>query len=144
VLVELGAVEQRYRAVLEVLDEGVWVTEVARGTGWCGRRCTGGGGGADRGDAAGASGVGPVADPVGAGGNRLAARAATPLLRVEPTPGISDSVHHLYRADGATHIGVPQDDFESRPRRVGAAGCHPRLDRQGGDHLRHHARRAAL
>jgi transposase InsO family protein len=30
VLVELGVVEQRYRAVLEVLDEGVSVTEVAR------------------------------------------------------------------------------------------------------------------
>jgi hypothetical protein len=30
VLVELGVVEQRYRAVLEVLDEGVPVTEVAR------------------------------------------------------------------------------------------------------------------
>jgi transposase InsO family protein len=30
VLVELGAVEQRYRAVLEVLEEGVSVTEVAR------------------------------------------------------------------------------------------------------------------
>jgi transposase InsO family protein len=30
VLVELGAVEQRYRAVLEVLGEGVSVTEVAR------------------------------------------------------------------------------------------------------------------
>jgi transposase len=30
VLVELGAVEQRYRAVLEVLDEGVSVSEVAR------------------------------------------------------------------------------------------------------------------
>jgi len=30
VLVELGAVEQRYRAVLEVLDEGVSVTEVSR------------------------------------------------------------------------------------------------------------------
>jgi hypothetical protein len=29
VLVELGVVEQRYRAVLEVLEEGVWVTEVA-------------------------------------------------------------------------------------------------------------------
>ena len=39
---ELGAVEQRYRAVLEVLEEGVSVTEVARRTGWCGRRCTGG------------------------------------------------------------------------------------------------------
>jgi len=30
VLVELGVVEQRYRAVLEVLDEGAAVTDVAR------------------------------------------------------------------------------------------------------------------
>jgi hypothetical protein len=30
VLVELGAVEQRYRAVLEVLEEGVSVTEDPR------------------------------------------------------------------------------------------------------------------
>jgi Homeodomain-like domain-containing protein len=30
VLVELGVVEQRYRAVLEVLDDGVSVTDVAR------------------------------------------------------------------------------------------------------------------
>ena len=29
-LVELGVVEQRYRAVLEVLEEGASVTEVAR------------------------------------------------------------------------------------------------------------------
>ncbi len=36
-----------------------------------------------------------------------------PLLRVEPTPGISTSVHHVYRADSATRIGTPQDDFES-------------------------------
>jgi 8-oxo-dGTP pyrophosphatase MutT (NUDIX family) len=36
-----------------------------------------------------------------------------PLLRVEPTPGISDSVHHLYRADQARHVGPPEDDFES-------------------------------
>ena len=36
-----------------------------------------------------------------------------PLLRVEPTPGISDSVHHLYRADQARHLGPPEDDFES-------------------------------
>ncbi len=36
-----------------------------------------------------------------------------PLLRVEPTPGISTSVHHLFRADSATRIGVPEDDFES-------------------------------
>ncbi len=37
----------------------------------------------------------------------------TPLLRVEPTPGISTSVHHLYRARSATQIGPPEDDFES-------------------------------
>jgi transposase-like protein len=30
VLVELGLVEQRYRAVLEVLDDGATVVEVAR------------------------------------------------------------------------------------------------------------------
>jgi hypothetical protein len=35
------------------------------------------------------------------------------LLRVEPTPGISDSVHHIYLADGAERIGLPEDDFES-------------------------------
>jgi hypothetical protein len=38
VLVELGVVEQRYRAVLEVLDEGVPVTVVARRYGVARRR----------------------------------------------------------------------------------------------------------
>jgi 8-oxo-dGTP pyrophosphatase MutT (NUDIX family) len=37
----------------------------------------------------------------------------SPLLRVEPTPGISDSVHHIYLADSAELIGPPADDFES-------------------------------
>jgi 8-oxo-dGTP pyrophosphatase MutT (NUDIX family) len=37
----------------------------------------------------------------------------SPLLRVEPTPGISDSVHHIFLADGAERIGLPEDDFES-------------------------------
>jgi 8-oxo-dGTP pyrophosphatase MutT (NUDIX family) len=36
-----------------------------------------------------------------------------PLLRIEPTPGISDSVHHVFRADTATHIGPPPDAYES-------------------------------
>jgi 8-oxo-dGTP pyrophosphatase MutT (NUDIX family) len=36
-----------------------------------------------------------------------------PLLRVEPTPGLSDSVHHIYLADSATRIGDPEDDYES-------------------------------
>jgi predicted RNA polymerase sigma factor/8-oxo-dGTP pyrophosphatase MutT (NUDIX family) len=37
----------------------------------------------------------------------------TPLLRVQPTPGISDSEHHVYLADSAQRTGPPQDDFES-------------------------------
>jgi 8-oxo-dGTP pyrophosphatase MutT (NUDIX family) len=35
------------------------------------------------------------------------------LLRVEPTPGLYDGVHHIYRAEGATHIGPPEDAHES-------------------------------
>jgi 8-oxo-dGTP pyrophosphatase MutT (NUDIX family) len=35
------------------------------------------------------------------------------LLRVEPSPGISDSAHHIYLAESATRIGAPEDDFES-------------------------------
>ena len=35
------------------------------------------------------------------------------LLRVEPSPGISDSVHHIFRADTAVRIGEPVDGFES-------------------------------
>ena len=95
-LAELGVVEQRYRAVLEVLEEGLPVTEVARRHGvarqtvheWLARYAQGGLGGladrssrpascphqmpaADRGadheHAAGSSGVGAVADRVGAG-----------------------------------------------------------------------------
>jgi 8-oxo-dGTP pyrophosphatase MutT (NUDIX family) len=37
----------------------------------------------------------------------------TPLLNVEPTAGLSDSVHHIYLADGARHIGPPEDGYES-------------------------------
>jgi 8-oxo-dGTP pyrophosphatase MutT (NUDIX family) len=36
-----------------------------------------------------------------------------PMLRVEPTPGISTSVHHLFRAHSATWTGEPVDAFES-------------------------------
>jgi 8-oxo-dGDP phosphatase len=32
---------------------------------------------------------------------------------VHPTPGLSDSTHQIFRADGATHIGPPSDDFEA-------------------------------
>jgi 8-oxo-dGTP pyrophosphatase MutT (NUDIX family) len=37
----------------------------------------------------------------------------TPLLDVEPTAGLSDSVHHVYLADGARQIGPPEDAYES-------------------------------
>lgn len=37
----------------------------------------------------------------------------TALLRVEPTPGLSDSVHHVYYADAAARTGQPVDDYES-------------------------------
>lgn len=35
------------------------------------------------------------------------------LISVQPTPGLSDSRHHIYRADGAVHVGDPADGFES-------------------------------
>jgi 8-oxo-dGTP pyrophosphatase MutT (NUDIX family) len=35
------------------------------------------------------------------------------LIYVQPTPGLSSSEHHIYRADEATHIGNPVDGFES-------------------------------
>ena len=41
-LVELGLVEQRYQAVLEVLDDGATVTDVARRFGVSRRPFTGG------------------------------------------------------------------------------------------------------
>jgi len=37
----------------------------------------------------------------------------TALLRVQPTPGISDSEHHVYLSRKAERTGPPQDDFES-------------------------------
>lgn len=36
-----------------------------------------------------------------------------PLTVVHPTPGISDSQHTIYRADGATRIGAPAEDWEA-------------------------------
>jgi len=35
------------------------------------------------------------------------------LISVHPTPGISDSAHHVYRADEATYLGRPADPSES-------------------------------
>ena len=97
VLAELGVVEQRYQAVLEVVNQGVSVSEVAgrfgvtrqsvhrwlrryaaegsgRVGGWVGEAVVvsasdaAGGGGADRRAAPGAAGVGSAHDPVPAGG----------------------------------------------------------------------------
>lgn len=36
-----------------------------------------------------------------------------PLLYLEPAPGVSDSRHHVFRADGAARIGEPADPFEA-------------------------------
>lgn len=36
-----------------------------------------------------------------------------PLTIVHPTPGLSDSRHYIFWADGARHIGPPADDWEA-------------------------------
>ncbi|QFY12630.1 NUDIX domain-containing protein [Nonomuraea phyllanthi] len=36
-----------------------------------------------------------------------------PLLSIQPSNGLSDSLHHIYRADSATHIGPPSDPCEA-------------------------------
>jgi 8-oxo-dGTP pyrophosphatase MutT (NUDIX family) len=36
-----------------------------------------------------------------------------PLLYTQPTNGLSDSEHHIFRADGATHLGPPLEGWES-------------------------------
>jgi 8-oxo-dGTP pyrophosphatase MutT (NUDIX family) len=36
-----------------------------------------------------------------------------PLVRFQPTNGISDQVFHIFIADGATHVGAPSDPGES-------------------------------
>ena len=40
-----------------------------------------------------------------------------PLIRVQPTPGLTNSEHHVYRAGGATHIGEPVDGLALRAQR---------------------------
>jgi hypothetical protein len=35
------------------------------------------------------------------------------LISIRPTPGISDSVHHIYITTTATHAGVPEDKIEA-------------------------------
>jgi 8-oxo-dGTP pyrophosphatase MutT (NUDIX family) len=41
------------------------------------------------------------------------AAALRPLLRVESNNGLTDSVHYVFRADGATPAGPPSDSTES-------------------------------
>lgn len=36
-----------------------------------------------------------------------------PLMQIEPTPGISDSLHRIFRAFSAERISLPEDEFES-------------------------------
>ncbi|WP_131741947.1 NUDIX hydrolase [Actinomadura roseirufa] len=36
-----------------------------------------------------------------------------PFTVIHPTPGISDSRHHIFWSDGATHIGAPAEDWEA-------------------------------
>jgi 8-oxo-dGTP pyrophosphatase MutT (NUDIX family) len=38
------------------------------------------------------------------------------LITVEPQNGLADAVHHVYWAEGAEHVGYPEDDFESSRR----------------------------
>lgn len=36
-----------------------------------------------------------------------------PLIYIQPTPGISDSEHHVFFAESAEHVGDPVDDWEA-------------------------------
>ncbi|MBB6173818.1 8-oxo-dGTP pyrophosphatase MutT (NUDIX family) [Nocardiopsis mwathae] len=36
-----------------------------------------------------------------------------PLIYTQPTPGISDSEHHIFFADTAEHVGDPAEDWEA-------------------------------
>lgn len=38
------------------------------------------------------------------------------LITVEPSNGLSDAEHYVFRADGATYVGEPEDAFESSKR----------------------------
>lgn len=38
------------------------------------------------------------------------------LITVEPSNGLTDAIHVIYWADGATEVGHPEDDFESSRR----------------------------
>ncbi|MFB4317114.1 NUDIX hydrolase [Actinomadura sp. 21ATH] len=52
------------------------------------------------------------------------------LLDVRASPGVHDGVHHLYRADGAEHVGDPTDVEAERIEWVPLAGV-PELAARG-------------
>lgn len=53
------------------------------------------------------------------------------LITVEPSNGLSDAVHYVYRAEGATYVGEPEDDFESSRREWIPLSQVPDLARKG-------------
>ena len=97
-LVELGVVEQRYRAVLEVLEEGTPVTEVARRYGvarqtvhkWLARYANDGGlaGLADRSSRPQASTTPPGRTNPAAGGRRLSGSGSRTAPWPPARPGL--------------------------------------------------------
>lgn len=53
------------------------------------------------------------------------------LMTVEPSNGLSDALHHVYRAEGAEYVGHPEDDFESGRREWIALESIPELVSKG-------------
>ncbi|MCW2912649.1 MAG: hydrolase [Actinomycetia bacterium] len=54
----------------------------------------------------------------------------THLLDVRPSPGLTDGVHHIFRAEGAVHIGPPTDVEAERVEWVPVASA-PELIARG-------------
>ncbi len=53
------------------------------------------------------------------------------LISVQPTPGLSDSEHHIFRTDEATHHGDPADRYEAERIDWVALAAVPGLVRDG-------------
>lgn len=53
------------------------------------------------------------------------------LMTLEPSNGLSDSLHHVYWAEGAEYVGHPEDDFESSRREWVPLTHAPDLVRKG-------------
>ena len=151
-LVELGLVEQRYQAVLEVLNDGASVTDVARRYGvarqtvheWlrayaaeglggladrssrplsCPHQMAAGGRGADRGDAPGASGVGAADDPVSGSSGGGGAVAGAHVGRAVPGPSRAGRPRRPGSGSGRTTSGGSESGRWSCGRWTSSAGC---------------------